>query len=106
MRQRAATEKRSRKEERRLQRRAEKRNARGRLSPIAAEIARCDAIAGHPTTRAERDRLRQEEVAELRDFIAEGRTESERLARARKGEVEPALSGSVGVAASRSPDLG
>jgi hypothetical protein len=81
MRQRAATEKRQRKE----QRRAEKRNGQERLSPVQAEIARCDAIAGHPTTRKERDAIRQAEVQELADFIEAGRIESERIAAERIG---------------------
>ena len=66
------------KEERRLERRA-------KLTPLEAEIGRCDAIAGHPTTRAERDAIRQTEVRELVNYIAAGWAEADRIATERRG---------------------
>jgi hypothetical protein len=41
-----------------------------------------DAIAGHPTTRGERDAIRQREIQLIRIYIQEGRERSERLAAA------------------------
>lgn len=65
------------KEDRRLWRRA-------KPSPLEVEIERCNAIAGHSTTRAERDEIRAREMAEIVDFIARGRIESARMAAERK----------------------
>jgi len=78
--------KRRREERQREQREAKerRRTEKRQLSPVEAETARCDTIAGHPTTREERDAIRQQEVRELRDFIEAGRVESERLAAERK----------------------
>jgi hypothetical protein len=54
-----------------------------RLTPLEAEIFRCSAIAGHETTMAERDAIRQREIAELRAALEAGSRESERLTAAK-----------------------
>jgi hypothetical protein len=59
----------------------EKRRAgKRRLTPLQQEIERCNLIAGHETTRAERDTIRQQEVAEIRDYIEAGRAENAHVA--------------------------
>lgn len=79
--------KRARKEERRTEKRAPK----PKLTPEeeleklrAAEKRRCDKIAGHSTTREERDAIRQREVRELVAILEAGRQESDRITAARK----------------------
>ena len=64
-----------------VERRAER---RVKPSPLQAEIERCDGILGHPNTLEERNQIRQAEMAEIADYIARGRIESERLAAAKE----------------------
>jgi hypothetical protein len=83
-------------------RRTERRNGKHKLSPVEAEIERCNGALGlTSSTREQRDSLRQREVQELVDFIEAGRRESERIAaEQRKADAKrteaPTVQGSAG----------